>query len=93
MNDESSPKGAHESATTALMVAAGTDFTAEDRHAAFVAGYEIGKAERIEAEIEDRARALLHQRSLEALGMARRHAARVGPAWSAMIQECSQVDD
>ena len=88
MNAESAPKGAQESATTSLIVAAGTDFTAEDRHAAFVAGYEQGKAERIEAAIEDRARALLHQRSLEALGMARRHAARVGPAWSALIAEC-----
>jgi len=93
MNDESTPKGAHESATTTPIVTAGTDFTAEDRHAAFVAGYEQGKAERITAEIDARARALLHSWATESQAMATKYAARVGPAWSALIAECSQVDD
>ena len=93
MNDESTPKGAHESATTNAIVSAGTDFTAEDRHAAFVAGYEQGKAERIEIEIEDRARALLATWATEFRSMATEYAARVGPAWSALILECSQIDD
>ena len=90
MNDESSPKGAHESATTALMVTAGSDFTQEDRHAAFVAGYELGYAQRVEAEIEDQVQARLHRRSLEALGMARRLARAKGPAWSALITEAGE---
>jgi hypothetical protein len=93
MNDESTPKGAHESATTDSSIAAGTDFTAEDRHAAFVAGYEQGKAERIEDEIEDRARALLHSWATESRNMATRYASRVGPAWSALIAECGGRDD
>jgi len=71
----------------------GTDFTAEDRHAAFVAGYETGKAERVEVEVEDRARALLHTWATESQTMATKYAARVGPAWSALILECSQIND
>jgi hypothetical protein len=74
-------------------LAAGTDFTAEDRHAAFIAGYEQGKAERFDLEVEHQVQARLHYRALEALGMAKRHAAAKGPAWSALITECSQVDD
>jgi len=87
MNDESAPKGAHEipAKGSTPIVAAGTDFTSEDRHAAYCAGYEQGRAERVEAAIEDRVSARLHQLSLEALGMARRHAANTGPAWAAMI--------
>ena len=61
--------------------------------AAFVAGYEQGKAERVEAEIEDRVSARLHTRALEALGMAQRHAAAKGPAWSALIAESGERDD
>lgn len=74
-------------------LAAGTDFTAEDRHAAFVAGYEQGKAERVEIEIQAQVQARLHQISLEALGMARRLARVKGPAWSALITECGVLDD
>jgi hypothetical protein len=92
VNAESTPKGAHESATTAPSVTDGTDFTAEDRHAAFVAGYEQGKAERIEIEIQAQVQARLHQISLEALGMARRLARAKGPAWSALIAECGESE-
>jgi hypothetical protein len=56
-----------------------------DCHPAYVAGYETGKSERVDIEIEDQVRARLHQLSLEALGMAQRHAAETGPAWAAMI--------
>ncbi len=84
MNAESTPKGAQESASTTPSVTAGS-LSLDDRHAAFCAGLEQGRAERVEMEIEDQVRARLHQLSLEALGMARRHAARVGPAWSAML--------
>ena len=90
MNAESTPKGAQESARTALSIAAGTDFTAEDRHAAFVAGYELGKAERVDIETENAVQARLHTRALEALGIARRLARAKGPAWAAMIAECGE---
>ena len=59
--------------------------TCPDCHPAFVAGLELGKVERIEVEIEDRVRARLHLLSLEALGMAQRHAADTGPAWARLI--------
>jgi hypothetical protein len=49
---------------------------AEHRHAASYAGYHIGKLEGVEGEFEDE---VVHQISLEALGMARLHAADTGP--------------
>jgi len=67
--------------------------TDEDREAAFQAGRQQGKAERFEAEIEDRARALLHSWATESRNMARQYAAKVGPAWSALIAECGGRDD
>jgi len=92
---ESRPKAAHESSTktTTHSLDAGTDFTAEDRHAAFVAGYEQGKAERIETEIEDRMLTRLHEQARAALGMAKRYAAAKGPAWQAMIVWSGESDD
>ena len=87
MNDESSPKGAHESATTSLIVAAYTDFTAEDRHAAYCAGYDDGMHHRFGLEIEDRARALLATWSNESRDMATEYASRVGPSWAAFFGE------
>ena len=65
--------------------------TTEDRMAAFVAGYELGKAERIEAEIDDRARALLIEWSRESRDMATKYASRVGPNWAAMV--AGDLDD
>jgi hypothetical protein len=59
--------------------------TCSDCHPSFVAGYETGKAERVDLEIENQVHARLHQLSLEALGMARRRAADTGPAWAALI--------
>jgi len=70
-------------------LSSGTDLTPEDRLAAFVAGYEQGKAERVDIEIEDQIQARLHTRTLEALGMAKR-SARHGEAFSAMVTESGQ---
>jgi hypothetical protein len=84
MNDEGRPKAPTESATTDPMIADGS-LRSEDRHAAWLAGLEQGLAERIDIEIEDQVHARLHQLSLEALGMARHHAADTGPAWAALI--------
>jgi hypothetical protein len=67
--------------------------TLDDRHAAFAAGYEQGKAERVELAIEDQVRARLHQVSLEALGMAQRHAAASGPAWASLVAWAGSTDE
>ena len=93
MNDESTPKGAHESATTTPSVTAGADFTAEDRHAAYCAGLAQGRAERVTAEVEDRARALLIEWSRESRDMATEYASRVGPNWAALVLDSSDRDD
>jgi hypothetical protein len=61
-----------------------------DRHAAFMAGYEQGKAERVDIEIEDQAQTRIHGRVREALGMAQQYAAAKGPAWAALIAECGE---
>jgi len=63
--------------------------TGDERHSAFVAGYEQGKAERVEVEVEDRARELLHDWAREALGLAKR-SARHGAAFSAMVIESGE---
>jgi len=62
--------------------------TCPDCHPAYVAGLEQGLAERITAEIPDRARAMLVEWSRESRDMATQYAAKVGPAWSALIAEC-----
>jgi hypothetical protein len=85
MNDESTPKGAHESATTSLIVAAGTDFTAEDRHAAYCAGYDDGMHHKFGIEVDDRARVLLVEWSRESRDMSTEYASRVGPNWAALV--------
>ena len=67
--------------------------TTEDRLAAFVAGYELGKAERVVLEIEDRARAMLHKWATESRGMATEYASRVGPNWTALVLDSGDRDD
>ena len=67
----------------------GTDFTAEDRHAAWLAGVEHGRSERFDLELKDAVQDALHTRALEALGMARRSAVH-GPAFSAMVIEAGE---
>ena len=88
MNDESTPKGAHESATTGPIVCAG-GLSLDDRLAAFEAGRQQGKAERVDIEIVDQIQIRLHARTLEALGMAKR-SARHGAAFSAMVIESGE---
>jgi len=103
MNDVSTPKGAHESATTGLMVQpptdiaqearrAESDLTFEDRHSAWLAGFDLGCAQRVEAAIEERARELLMDQTRVMLGLAKRYAAAKGPAWEAMIAECGESE-
>lgn len=64
----------------------------DERHNAFVAGYEQGKAERVEVEVEDRARALLATWADESRNMATHYAAKVGPHWAALIAECGEPE-
>jgi hypothetical protein len=118
MNDESTPKGAHESSTktTNYTIVASTGLSADDRlatfiqgfeagnaersrfdfldrHAAFMAGHWLGQNERVIAEIENQVVARLHDRALESLHMAHRHAQAKGPKWAALITESSERDD
>jgi hypothetical protein len=66
--------------------------TCPDCHAAYVAGLEQGRAERITAEIPDRARAMLVEWSNESRDMAQQFAAAKGPAWLALITECGESE-
>jgi hypothetical protein len=67
--------------------------TCPDCHPAYVAGLEQGRAERITAEIPDRARAMLVEWSRESRDMATEYAAKVGPNWAALIAECGESDE
>jgi len=58
-------------------------------HNEFVAGYELGKAERVEAEVEDQVQAALHERVCEALNLAKQ-SARHGPAFSQLVRESGE---
>gem|GEM_PF-1622281 len=66
-----------------------SDLTFEDRHSAWLAGFDLGCAQRVEVEVEDQVQARLHAFELEALGMARRSAVH-GPAFSAMVRESGE---
>ena len=61
--------------------------TCPDCHPAYVAGLEQGRAERITAETEDRARALLGTWANESRDMATEYASKVGPNWAALVLE------
>jgi hypothetical protein len=67
--------------------------TFEDREAARVAWYEAGMHHKFDLEVEEYARALLHQDACRMLGFARRLAAAKGPAWEAMIVWSGEADD
>jgi hypothetical protein len=58
-------------------------------HNAWVAGYELGKAERVDQEIEDQVQAALHERVCEALNLAKQSARR-GPAFSQLVRESGE---
>jgi hypothetical protein len=64
----------------------------EDRHAAWLAGVEQGRAERRDLEVTDVVQAALHDRALEALGLAKR-SARHGEAFSQLVRESGERDD
>ena len=68
-----------------------SDLTFEDRHSAWLAGFDLGYAQRVGHEVEDRARALLLAWSRESRDMAREYASRVGPNWAAMV--AGDLDD
>jgi hypothetical protein len=59
--------------------------TCPDCHPAFVAGLELGRAERVDIEIEAAVQDRIHGRVREALGMAELYAGARGPAWAAMV--------
>lgn len=67
--------------------------TGDDIHNAFNAGREQGLSERFDLEVTDAVQAVLHQRTREMLGFARRLAAVKGPAWEAMIVWSGEADD
>lgn len=67
--------------------------TCPDCHPAYVAGLEQGRAERIKAETEDRARALLIEWSRESRDMSTEYASKVGPNWTALVLESGDRDD
>jgi hypothetical protein len=87
---EAAPEIPAKGSTDSLAVSA---LTFADRQAAIAVAFEAGMHYQAGLDVEDRARALLHSWATESRNMATKYAARVGPAWSAMIQECSQVDD
>jgi hypothetical protein len=61
----------------------------DDRHAAFCAGYETGKAERVDIEIEDQIQARIHDRVRASLGLAKQ-SARHGEAFSQLVKESGE---
>lgn len=67
--------------------------TFEDREAAYGAGYFAGMNHKFGLEVDDFARALLHQDARKMSGFARRVAAAKGPAWEAMIVWSGKGDD
>ena len=67
--------------------------TFEDREAARAAGYEAGMHHKFGIEVEDFARALLHQDARKMSAFARRLAAVKGPAWEALIVWSGASDD
>lgn len=71
----------------------GSDLTQEDRHAAYCVGYADGMHHKFGLDIEDRARALLIEWSRESRDMATEYARAKGPAWSALIAECGDLDE
>ena len=59
----------------------------DDLIAAELAGREYPDPALVERLAEQRAHELVHARSVEMLGLARRCAARVGPNWLALIED------
>lgn len=67
-------------------------YTFDDVQHAYQTGYDAGRMARVELEAEQRAHALIHERAVEMLGLARREATeRHGPAWAAMVLESASA--
>jgi hypothetical protein len=66
-----------------------SDLTFEDRHSAWLAGFDLGYAQRVDLEIESQVQDALHQRVCEALNLSRRSAVH-GPAFSVMVTEAGE---
>lgn len=64
----------------------------DERHNAFVAGYEQGLAERFDLELADAVQAVLHEQVRESLGLARL-SARHGAAFSRLVRESGERDE
>lgn len=67
-------------------------YSHDDLQYAWVAGYERGLAERVELEAEHRAHAIIHERSVEMLCLARESARPKGEAWLRMIEDQATQD-
>lgn len=65
----------------------GRHYDLDDLIAAELAGRAYPDPALVELLAEQRAHELIHERSCEMLGMARRSAAAKGPAWAALIEE------
>ena len=63
--------------------------TSEDRHAAYLVGFSDGMHHQAGLDVADTVQAALHERTLAALGMARRSAIH-GPAFSEMVTEAGE---
>ena len=64
----------------------------DDIAAAFVAGLEQGRAERVDLDVAELVQSELHRRGLESLNMARQHAAVKGPNWTRMMEEAGEAE-
>lgn len=85
---ESRPRAAHQ--TTAKQSSYQT--TADDLHAAFLAGVEHGRQERIRLDLADAVQATLHELACEHIGLARQSATeRHGAAWADAITEAGEI--
>lgn len=70
----------------------GDPYTYSDAHSAWLSGYDQGVMHANRVAAEAIAAELLHARSLEALGMARRSAEEKGPAWTALVMDVAEQD-
>lgn len=63
------------------------DEVADERHAAYLAGFEAGQREANRVAAAAIAQELLQERANEMLGLARREALAKGPEWAALVED------
>ena len=83
----------HKAAGLVSSIARDTRLTAEDRHAAYCAGYDDGMHHQASLAVEERARALLRKWADESRDLAQQYARVKGPAWAAIVLESGDRDD